>query len=207
MKIKVFINLLKAILISIIIFLLHNCTVIDKTKLYGTYTLKEENKPYRIIEIKEDGTFLYKSVFHLENSITEGYWKLINQNLKLNTFDNYILNLHTINEFKDNSLPADKVTLIIENGSGWLSLNNKTIYDSDNEGKIEIDKKNLIDNSFKLHVGDYLEGMVYKIKEKETNLIKITINFEDFVRFPLEEKFKVKSNKLIDKFGYIYLKH
>lgn len=205
--------------IFILVVFSYGCSSLNINDIYGTYVLKREGNdvPNRQIEIRKEGTFLYENDFHLESSKTEGYWILKKSKIILNSYDDYILNTHSLSEYFNENYPENELKFLFlydnnSSGYGQLCIEYKDHfkeYSTDMEGVIRFNKNDLPpDNKIRLSIGMYFcDDLIYQIKNPKTNFIKIIINYEDRTRFSIEKYIlKVSGEKLVDTEGNVYLK-
>lgn len=202
-----------------LVLFLYGCKSTKTEQLSGFYEQKKVGKPFRQIQLYKDGTFDYHHEYGLSFAKSKGTWKIEEDKIILNTFEDYLTDFFDISETIDETFPLDKVTFIYiidgkrSNGNLTIGKNDKLIFT--NEHKVIEIKKELLfkEKSVNLNISlsHFFHGFNYEIQNFDNNLVLIKIDYEKEFNsrhnIKLEnEILKFRNLKLIDDHGNIYKK-
>lgn len=172
----------------------------DLSGLMGTFEIKTKDYNEKII-IEVDSIFTYYYSVGLIKSKSKGNWKLINKNLVLNSFKDFLTNRIIVEEnnyYKNKILIEDVHGNSLEGVSVLINDENEVLQ-TDKNGIIEIVNYKELKNFEIYYLG---ESYKYDVKDSMSNSYKVTIYIHDLSKIYFEnQKLKCKNNFLINSKG------
>lgn len=189
-----------------ILFILLSCNINKNinNQIFGKYQTNFKGLFGEII-LKNDDTFEYQYHAGLINTKSKGVWKMSNNMLILNSYQDYLNNAIEVEEKDENEemIISDSYGNPIAGANVVLEKNIET-FETDLNGKIDLSQS----KDFKYFKVYFLgDNYKYVIKNKEKRSFHITIYLSDLSKtYFKNQKFKFKNNTISNNKLFKYFK-
>jgi len=190
----------------VVLLFLSSCSIAQKN-LIGTYTYKVPGWINAQMTIKSDSTFIYNYQSGLEGTEVRGKWKTSKNDFIVFNSDKSPIKDSLKVEEESTKDYKDSITFVVKNfegeplGSAGITFKNVPDFGIvlNKEGQAKVSNELNIEQ-FTIHYLGYQYS--YKVINKEVSFLKVQVYYplpeEAFYRFFINEKWRLKKNKLID---------